>query len=142
MKPRIAISLSLVVVAQACSNTPKNSSVPSTKPNDIGFPSVREALVGLRARGLQFAEVKPGGWIITQESNDVHWAFTARDHPAFPSVVLRTFSVNSEGELHIDMRYLCEAEKVACEKLFREFTDANERIYQTAREMLQESRRK
>jgi len=97
-------------------------------PGSLEYRSVSEALEALKAKpGVSITETKPDGWIIASEGQSVVWSFTPSGHYAHPAVVRREVIVR-EGNLSVETRALCQAEKPACDKLIREFQEVNERM--------------
>jgi hypothetical protein len=97
-------------------------------PGAIEFRSVSEALEALRAKpGVSVTVTKPDGWIIANEGQSVFWSFTPQGHYAYPAVIRREI-IMREGNIYVEMRALCQAEKELCDRLLREFQDLNERM--------------
>lgn len=97
-------------------------------PGSLEYRSVSEALEALKATpGVSMTETKPDGWIIASEGQSIVWSFTPIGHYAHPAVVRREVVVR-EGNVSVQTRALCQAEKPACDKLIREFQELNERM--------------
>ncbi|QKX16504.1 molecular chaperone DnaJ [Microbulbifer sp. YPW1] len=97
----------------------------------IGFKTVSEALNSLR-QDPQASESTQNGWAIfatKKNGNYVLWSFSPPEHEAYPAAVKRTV-LEREGSISIDIKALCQAEKVACDNLIEEFKQLNERIAQ------------
>lgn len=110
-----------------------NAAVSAEESRGIGFPTVAAALEALKAR----SDVKisnQSGWTIADDrSTNTIWSFTPADHPAYPAAVKRAI-VSKDGELYVNMTALCQASKVACDKLMSDFKALNERMIQSMRE--------
>ena len=93
----------------------------------VGFNSVAQALAELKSRpGVSITTTKPDAWIIISESSGMSvWSFTPESHYAYPAVVHRDLKIGSDGNLSVEMRGLCEAEKEPCDKLMKEFETMN-----------------
>jgi hypothetical protein len=96
----------------------------------IGYPTVEAALQDLRSRpGVVISE--RGGWtLVEDEAAQTFWSFPPPGHPAYPSAVKRQV-VHVGGDLAIQMRILCQASKIACDDLVREFEKLNEQMKQS-----------
>ena len=122
----------LLLSTAASASTPQQQST-------IGYASVAEALSALKAKpGVQVEITKPDAWTIISEPGNVQWSFSPSTHGAYPAVVRRALKVNPDGDLYIEMTALCQAEKMACDKLIEEFKQLNERIRQSVRARLQQ----
>jgi hypothetical protein len=95
----------------------------------VGYPTVDAALKALRARNDVNISVRDG-WTIVDDPANTIWSFTPPDHPAHPAVVKRAV-VSRGGEVGLDMTALCQASKVACDKLIEEFKAMNLRMSQS-----------
>ena len=105
--------------------------LPEAGHSTIGYETVAEALAALRAKpGVQVTE-QPDGWIVVIDGRAV-WSFPPDGHAAYPSAVRRE-AVERDGQVFIDMSVHCEAEKVPCDQLVREFTKMNEEVGKQAR---------
>jgi Protein of unknown function (DUF4019) len=93
----------------------------------IGYPSVAAALDALKARNGVNISVQGGWTIVSDPTDDALWSFAPSDHPAFPAAVKRR-AVELDGNTFIDMRALCQASKLACDKLMAEFAALNDKI--------------
>ncbi len=93
----------------------------------IGYPSVAAALAALKARSDVNISVQGGWTIVNDPVEKALWSFTPPNHPAHPAVVKRA-TVERDGQVFINMRALCQAEKAACDKLIVEFQELNEKI--------------
>ena len=98
--------------------------------NAIEYKSVQEASDVLRNKPGAQGRREQDGWVTFNETvagNTVLWAFVPQTDPAFPAVVKRTL-LERDGQIYLDMRVLCGAQKSACDKLVREFEELNERM--------------
>jgi hypothetical protein len=119
----VALS-STLAISQDASAPAESASMPSS---GIGFGSVGQALEELKKRpGVSINITKPDAWTIISEPGGMsQWSFTPASHYAYPAVVNRLLKVDKAGDLSVQMRGLCEAEKGACDKLMKEFEDLN-----------------
>ncbi len=103
--------------------------IPESQDSSIGYPSVPEALAALRAdKGI--SESERGGWLIfADKAHNTIWSFTPTTHPAHPSAVRRE-AVEKDGSIYVQMSVLCQADKVACDQLVRDFQQLNEQMRQ------------
>ncbi len=92
----------------------------------IPYKTVAEALTALKQmKGVSFSTVH--GWtIVTDEAHFTVWSFSPPSDPSYPAVVKRTVTSNGAGS-KVTMNVLCQAKKVACDNLVREFSDVNAR---------------
>jgi len=95
--------------------------------NEMGYPTVAEALAALRSKpGVQISQ--RGGWtIISDPGLSTLWSFTPTGHPAYPSAVKRSVTTRG-GATYIDMKVLCEASKAACDQLVVDFQQLNQKM--------------
>jgi hypothetical protein len=114
----------LLSAAQAQAQTA--GSLPESQQSTIGYPSVVAALKDLQSKpGVTFNT--QNGWLIAEDTaNLTIWSFAPKEHPAYPSVVKRSF-VTTDGVTAMDMKVRCEAAKLSCDKLVIEFQHLNER---------------
>jgi hypothetical protein len=98
----------------------------------IGYPTVAAALEALKARSDVSISAQGGWTIVDERSASTLWSFTPPGHPAHPAAVKRTI-VSRDDAVAIDMTALCQATKVACDKLMAEFRELNERLSQSIR---------
>lgn len=96
----------------------------------IGYPSVAAALGALRARKDVKVSVQGGWTVVTEQDGLTLWSFTPEGHPAYPAAVRRQV-VQKDGAWYVNMNALCEATKVACDKLMEDFKVLNERMRQS-----------
>jgi hypothetical protein len=99
------------------------------KPPDrgVGYPTVAAALEALRARS-DVRISSQGGWtIVDVPAEKSLWSFTPPTHPAHPAVVKRSI-VERNQAVGVDMGMLCQAEKLACDKLLAEFQQLTEQM--------------
>ena len=91
----------------------------------IEYPTVSDALAGLRAKpGIVFTT--ENGWLIaTDDAAYTIWSFAPRGYPAYPAVVKRWVIPKQIGS-EIRMDILCEASKQACDDLVRTFAKIND----------------
>jgi hypothetical protein len=100
-------------------------------PGALEYRTVSDALGVLKSKpGVSITETKPDGWIIASEAESVVWSFTPTGHYAHPAVVRREVVVR-DGNVAVETRALCQAEKAACDMLIREFQELNERMRQS-----------
>ncbi|MDO6692674.1 molecular chaperone DnaJ [Aliiglaciecola sp. 3_MG-2023] len=99
------------------------------KAEGIGYDTVADAIEQLKQKDGTKTSVQ-GGWTIIEDSQDtsmVLWSFTPDIHPAHPTAVKRKV-VERDNKIYIHMTALCQAEKVACDKLMSEFEKLNKQI--------------
>jgi|TARA_B110000116_G_scaffold71690_1_gene62147 hypothetical protein len=115
----------LLLVSFAISYGAYGQASPETS-SGIGYISVSAAYEMLSTKeGVEGSNQK--GWVIFKDSTDNSlWSFTPLEHPAYPSAIKRTV-VEENGEIVIEMRALCGAEKLACDELIRAFRKMNEK---------------
>jgi hypothetical protein len=96
--------------------------VPAPNNADIGYKTVAQALASLRQdKDASFSVVR--GWtIVTDETHLTVWSFAPKTDPSFPAVVKRMVTSTGTGS-KVTMSVLCEAKKVACAGLVREFSN-------------------
>jgi hypothetical protein len=123
--------LALLVLAAV----PRSASGQDT--GGIGYPTVEAALKALKARS-DVQITNQGGWTIVNEVTGF-WSFTPPGHPAHPAAVRRTI-VSRDGVQSVEMRFLCEAGKEACDQLQAQFHKLNEKLLQAARSKDKESK--
>ncbi len=101
---------------------------PSSDPKVVEYRSVSAALKALKAKPGVHTSVQDGWTVIedTSGADKVTWNFTPDDHPAYPSVVKRTF-VTRDGKPDIVMGIRCEAPKDSCDELKQSFQLMNEK---------------
>ena len=92
----------------------------------IGYKNVSDAYEALsNKKGVKGFNQE--GWVIFKDSSDNSlWSFTPQVHPAYPSAIKRRV-LEDEGQLFIEMKALCGAEKLACDELIRDFRKMNEK---------------
>jgi hypothetical protein len=98
--------------------------------SSLGYATVREALASLTAKpGVSVTVTKPDGWTIVNETSPEFavWSFTPQSHYAYPAVVRRTLK-QTNGQVHVVTTALCQADKLSCDKLIREFQQLNEKM--------------
>jgi hypothetical protein len=100
---------------------------PGESGQGIGYPSVAAALAALKARSDVNISVKEGWTIVNDPAEKALWSFTPSNHPAHPAAVKRA-TVERDGQVFINMRALCQAEKSACDKLIAEFQELNQKV--------------
>jgi hypothetical protein len=93
-----------------------------SKSANIGYQTVAEALASLmQMKGVSFSSVR--GWIIvTDEAHLTVWSFAPKSDPSYPAVVKRMVISTGSGS-KVTMGVLCEADKVSCDTLVREFSN-------------------
>ena len=114
-------------IGAARSDTPA-----ATADEGIGYPTVSAALEALLARNDVTVSDHDGWTIVEIPASDEIWSFTPDNHPAHPAAVRRNV-VSSDGEISIEMRVHCEANKVECDRLVAEFKALNEQIIESSR---------
>jgi hypothetical protein len=127
MRSRMLAVVSLV----ACAHLASAQDVAPLResPRSLEYNSVSEALDSLKSKpGARINVTKPDGWIIVEEGQDVIWSFAPAGHYAYPAAVRRALVIRPGGNLFVEMRALCEAQKEPCDKLIREFEELNERM--------------
>lgn len=135
-----AVSLLFAVSAHAQeAGSPDAGGSETPASQGIGYPSVAAALADLRARGDVAISDKDGWTIVEDRAAGTFWSFTPPDHPAYPAAVKRMIT-ERDGEVFIETRTLCQAEKAACDKLVDEFTELNKEIVESARKEPETSR--
>jgi len=115
-----------------------DASMPDPLPEEdhstIGYPSVKAALAALHAKPTVEFRVQDG-WIIASEKEattfDI-WSFPPEGHAAYPAAVKRTLS-QKDNATWIEMSVHCEASKVACDNLVKEFQQLNDRFRESLR---------
>lgn len=96
----------------------------------LGYSTVSEALASLKTKpGTIFTTTEPDGWIIVNEISPefVVWSFTPQGHYAYPAVVRRTIK-KTNGQVHVVTAALCQADKLSCDNLIREFQQLSEKM--------------
>jgi hypothetical protein len=93
----------------------------------IGYQSVEAALDDLKSRSDVDIFEKDGWTIVEDNAAGALWSFTPATHPAHPAAVKRTV-VQENGEVFIDTKGLCQAEKTACDQLMVQVHELNEVI--------------
>jgi hypothetical protein len=96
----------------------------------LGYSTVSEALASLKIKpGADVTITKPDGWIIINETSPEFtiWSFTPQGHYAYPAVVRRTIK-QSNGQVHVVTAALCQADKLSCDNLIREFQQLTEKM--------------
>jgi len=119
----------LVIAAGSLAYAQPNQPVPEADKPTIGYSSVAEALLALKARrDVKFST--QGGWtIVTDASSATLWSFPPASHPAYPSAVRRQIENRPDGA-YVHMSVQCEASKSACDDLVRSFQALNEQMAQ------------
>ena len=121
---RGAVALSIAIIASSVAGQPTNAPLPEASQSTVGYESVAEALEALRSqRGIVFTTEE--GWLIaTDEAAFTIWSFAPQDYRAYPAVVKRQVVARGSGS-SIHMNILCEASKMACDDLVRDFAEMN-----------------
>jgi hypothetical protein len=124
---RLAVGLILVGSGQLLTaSSALAEEIKESPNNEIGYPTVAEALEALRSRpDVRISQ--QGGWTIISEPASTVWSFTPPEHPAHPSAVKRSIFLR-DGSTYIDMKVRCEASKAACDKLVADFQLLNQRM--------------
>ena len=83
--------------------------------------------------GVSITVTQPDGWTIAVEpAAKAIWSFTPASHYAYPAVVRREVK-ERDGGVYVEMVALCQAKKVPCDKLIREFQLLNQRLSESMR---------
>jgi hypothetical protein len=122
--PLLAV-LGFTTFLAAAADLPEGA-LPESADAGVGYKTVAAALSSLgQAKGVVFSTVR--GWtIVTDEAHFTVWSFAPRSDPSYPSVVKRYVTSALSGS-KVHMKILCEANKAACDNLFREFHGMNSR---------------
>ena len=136
--------LALAFTISASSGVVCSQGVTDSAPTDantdsgVGFKTVSEALETLKTKpGVNVNFTKPDDWtIINEPDGRTVWSFTPPAHYAYPAVVKRELKVRANSDVYIETRALCQAEKVACEKLIEEFNQLNSRTRSAVQQRL------
>jgi hypothetical protein len=76
---------------------------------------------------------QPDGWTIAVEpATKAIWSFAPAGHYAYPAVVRREIKQRG-SDVYVEMVALCQAEKVPCDNLIREFQLLNQRMSESVR---------
>jgi hypothetical protein len=113
------------------------------KKSVIGYATVSEAFEALKSKpGVSISVTKPDAWVIINEPiTYTQWSFTPMGHYAHPAVVRREVK-QKEGNVYIEMSALCQAEKLACDKIIEEFKQLGERMTKSIQGNLNKGRQK
>ena len=135
MRLRLAFALT-VLGSVAIAAEPSLVFVDRTKPVEV---------CGLKAASLDLvanALVEHGGvreaagnekFLAYEQLDFTHiWTFTRLGHTAHPAVICRELKDGSTG-LQVSMHFVCGGNRLACESLFGEFLDLNERMKANAK---------
>jgi hypothetical protein len=90
--------------------------------SDVGYKTVAAALAALKQTTTASFTVVGGWTIVTDEAHLTVWSFSPKTDPSYPSVVKRTVASTGTGS-KVTLNVLCEARKVACDNLIREFSN-------------------
>jgi hypothetical protein len=131
-------ALFVAATASAFAQAPQPP-LPET-PGSLDYGSVAETLEVAKARpGAVVTVTKPDGWVIVnEEGGRVVWSFTPPGHYAHPAVVRRALVVSSNGDVQLEMRARCEAQKESCDRLIREFQELNQRMREQVQQRLKQ----
>ena len=102
---------------------------PQTDNSTIGYPSAEAALSAMQdRRDVEFSNDN-AYWIIVNDirENRTMWSFAPPGDAVYPTAVKRTLVVNKNGDIHIDMHVLCQADKASCDKLDAYYKVLNEK---------------
>lgn len=95
----------------------------------VGYDSPKQAFEALRAApGVRGGP--RGGWLVIAVDEGVNkgvWSFTMPNHPAHPAVA-RRIPIERNGQLYVDLRVLCGAEKSVCDEFYAEFKKLDEEV--------------
>lgn len=121
----LGFSVGLLVATLAFADGPQPSSVLEPNSSNIGYKTVAEALASLKQmKGASFSSVR--GWtIVTDEAHLTVWSFAPKSDPSYPAVVKRMV-ISTGTRSKITLNVLCEADKVSCDNLIREFSNMNQ----------------
>lgn len=130
------LSLALVAALTACAS-PSPPGIGATPPapgseqaTTFGYPSVEAALTALR-KDPKVRIFKEHGWTIADDrANYTLWSFTPPSHPAYPAAVKRVVVQDDTGNIRVMMTELCQAQKAACDKLWKAFSALNDQVAQ------------
>ena len=113
-------AVAITATAIAADSTPS--------PKTVEFRNVATALRTLKAKEGTKTSTQDGWTVIedTVGTDHVTWNFTPDDHPAYPSVVKRTF-VTVDGKTTIVMAIKCEGPADSCDELKQQFQLMNEK---------------
>jgi hypothetical protein len=123
----IATLVSLSTAASASAQETTYKPLAKGETGSTGYPSVAAALQALRATSNVNVSVQGGWTIVDDREHSAIWSFTPPSHPAHPAAVKRVI-VQKEGDIHLQMSVLCQAEKAACDKLVAEFQALNDKM--------------
>lgn len=105
-----------------------SSTMPPQGRDSVGYPDVRSAFEALEKKQGVKISIQAGGWTVAEDrAAGAIWAFAPTSHPAYPSVVKRTF-LTEGGAVSIDTKGICQAPKPACDKLMADFEADNRRL--------------
>lgn len=128
--------------APACADdATRNNAAESPADSGIGYKSVSDALESLKAKpGVNVNFTKPDNWTIISEGGGiVQWSFVPPGHYSYPAVVRREIKTRSNGDVYIETRALCQAEKSSCDKLLEEFKELTEKTVAAIRKRVNQS---
>jgi hypothetical protein len=102
--------------------------LPETSPSGIEYQSVEVALKAvLEKPGVEIRT--ENGWTIAIDlATRTIWSFAPKGHPAYPTVVKRSVVPAEKGSV-VEMRVLCESDKVSCDSVVLQFQQLNERAF-------------
>jgi hypothetical protein len=123
-----SLCLTLCLMGSAEAQELPPGPLPETAASDIGYRTVAEALVSVKARKNVTVSTVRDWTIIVDAINKEVWSFAPPSYPAYPAVVRRSVRPRPEGGSEIHMSVLCEAAKEPCDNLVREFDAMNKRI--------------
>ncbi len=119
-----------------------NYAAAQTNTEAIPYPSVATALDSLKSKHGANVTTNSLGWtIISDEGGYVVWSFTPAGHPAYPTAVRRAVVADPLGNVIIETRSLCQADKPACDQLMQEFSELDIKARQFAADKLSEKKR-
>jgi hypothetical protein len=100
----------------------------------LGYKTVAAALGGLKSTpGVSITVTQPDGWTTAVEpATKAVWSFTPVGHYAYPAVVRREVK-QRDGGTYVETVALCQAEKIPCDNLIREFQLLNQRMSESMR---------
>lgn len=130
MKVFFASLLLLLGAANCSAQEEKPIEESSDGAKSLGYSTVSEALTSLKNKpGTSITVTKPDGWTIVNETSPEFavWSFAPQGHYAYPAVVRRTIK-NANGQVYVVTAALCQADKLSCDKLIREFQQLTDKM--------------
>jgi hypothetical protein len=125
-------ALALLGLATSAAASSAQEPLPEADESTIGYPSVAGALSALKTKPGAVVRTQGGWTVVDDKEASAIWSFPPPGDPAYPAAVKRVV-IEDRGSVSIRMSVLCEATKVACDNLVREFQSLNERVKQAFR---------